>query len=41
MVDTYNYFILGYVVIFGLLVAYCFYLALVAKKMKRKKTEDN
>ena len=41
MADTYDYFILGYVVIFGLLIAYGIYLAVLAKKLKRKKTDKS
>lgn len=42
MADTFNYFILGYVVIFGLLIGYCVYLAVLAKKLKKRKKElDN
>jgi len=41
MADTYDYFILGYVVIFGLLIAYCIYLAFLARKLKRKKTDKS
>ena len=41
MADTYDYFILGYGVIFGLLIAYGIYLAFLAKKLKRKSKDEN
>lgn len=36
MADTFNYFILGYVVIFGLLIGYAVYLAVLAKRLKKR-----
>ena len=39
MADTINYFIRGYVVIFGLLSGYAVYLAVLANRLKKRKKE--
>jgi hypothetical protein len=41
MADTFNYFVAGYAVIFGLLGLYVGYLLFLAKKLKPKKEEDD
>ena len=41
MADTFDYFVAGYVLIFGLLGLYAGYLFILAKKLKPKSEEDN